>query len=241
MATLAQIGVFVMLGLLASPSRLPAAVLPALAIGAVLLVVARPLAVFVCATPLRRPPREQLFLSWAGLRGAVPIIIATVPLSAGLAGSEALFDAVFVLVVVFTLVQAPVLAPLARLLGLVQPEQLVDVTVESAPLETVHAELLEFAVSPGSRLNFVEVGELRLPELGGQISLVVRDGRSYVPDAAFRLRSGDRLLVVVGPDARGGAEDRLLAVARAGRAAPWAAGAATTGRRRWPRRRPPRL
>ena len=239
-AWLAQIGVFVMLGLLASPSRLPDAALPALAIGAVLLVLARPLAVLVCATPFRRPAREQLFLSWAGLRGAVPIILATVPLSAGLAGSQTLFDVVFVLVVVFTLLQAPLLAPLAKALGLIRPDQPVELTVESAPLETVHAELLAIAVIPGSRLNFIEVGELRLPELGAQVSLVVREGRTYVPDASFRLRTGDQLLVVVAPDARGATEDRLVAVGRAGRAAPWLPARATKrSRRRWPRRHPP--
>ena len=238
-AWFAQIGVFVMLGLLASPSRLPDAALPALAIGAVLLVLARPLAVLVCATPFRRPAREQLFLSWAGLRGAVPIILATVPLSAGLAGSEKLFDVVFVLVVVFTLLQAPLLAPLAKALGLTRPDRPVELTVESAPLEAVHAELLSVAIAPGSRLNLIKVSELRLPELGAQVSLVVRQGRTYVPDDSFRLRTGDQLLIVVAPDARDATENRLVTVARAGRAAPWLPATTTRAvRRRAPRRQP---
>ena len=155
-----------------------------------------------CATPFRRPWREQLFLSWAGLRGAVPVILATVPLSANLAGSAELFNVVFVLVVVFTLIQSPLMAPLARRLGLVNTEELVEISVESAPLEAVHAELLELTVPRGSRLTFVEVGELRLAELGAMVSLIVREGRTFVPDASSRLREGDRLLVVAGPDGR---------------------------------------
>ena len=221
LAWLAQIGVFVMLGVLAEPDRLPSAVLPALAVGAALLLLARPLAVLTCATPFRRPWREQVFLSWAGLRGAVPVILATVPLSANLAGALQLFDVVFVLVVVFTLIQSPLMAPLARRLGLVHTEQLVEISVESAPLESVHAELLELTVPHGSRLIFVEVGELRLPELGAMVSLIVREGRTFVPDVSSRLREGDRLLVVVGPDGRSAAQERIAAVSQDGRAASW--------------------
>jgi cell volume regulation protein A len=221
LAWLAQIGVFVMLGVLAEPDELPRAVLPALAVGAALLLLARPLAVLTCATPFRRPWREQVFLSWAGLRGAVPVILATVPLSAGLAGSGKLFNVVFVLVVVFTLIQSPLMAPLARRLGLVNTEELVEISVESAPLEVVHAELLELTVPRGSRLTFVEVGELRLAELGAMVSLIVREGRTFVPDPSSRLREGDRLLVVAGPDGRAATQERIAAVSRDGRAAPW--------------------
>src|SRR6185437_1079499 len=82
MAWLAQIGLFVMLGLLASPSRLPAQIWPALLVGGILAVVARPLAVALCTIGMRMPWREQAFLSYAGLRGAVPIVLATIPMSA---------------------------------------------------------------------------------------------------------------------------------------------------------------
>jgi cell volume regulation protein A len=86
---LSQIGLFVMLGLLASPSRLPAQILPALAVGAILAVIARPIAVLAATLPFRLPLRSQAFLSWAGLRGAVPIVLATIPLSAGVPGDPA--------------------------------------------------------------------------------------------------------------------------------------------------------
>jgi NhaP-type Na+/H+ and K+/H+ antiporter len=108
-AWLAQIGLFVMLGLLASPARLPGAVLPALVAGFVLVLIARPAAVMVSTLPLRVPRCQQAFLSWAGLRGAVPIVLATIPLSARSPGATRLFDLVFVVVVVFTLLQGPTL------------------------------------------------------------------------------------------------------------------------------------
>ena len=111
LAWLAQIGLFVMLGLLVSPGRLGGAVLPALAIGLVLTFVARPLSVVAAVLPFRDSWAERAFLSWAGLRGAVPIVLATVPLTEGTAGATRLFDVVFVLVALGTLLHAPTLAP----------------------------------------------------------------------------------------------------------------------------------
>ena len=118
LAWLAQIGLFVMLGLLAWPSRLGLSdVVAGLVAGVALTFLARPSGggVVLPLAPFRSrmPAKEQLFVSWAGLRGAVPIVLATIPLAADLAGADRLFDVVFVLVVVFTLVQAPTL-PLGR-------------------------------------------------------------------------------------------------------------------------------
>lgn len=113
---LAQIGLFVMLGLLVDPSELPSAILPALAVGLALLLIARPVSVAACLLPFRTPWREQAFISWAGLRGAVPIVLATFPIVAAVDGARHLLNIVFVLVVVFTLVQGPTLPAAARLL-----------------------------------------------------------------------------------------------------------------------------
>lgn len=220
LAWLAQIGLFVLLGLLVSPGRLDEALLPALGIGAALLLLARPLSVLASAVWFRVPAREQLFVSWAGLRGAVPIVLATIPLTAGVPGARTLFDVVFVLVVVFTLVQGTTLAPLARLLRLTSESEARDVEVDSAPLEDLNADLLQVRVPSRSRLHGVLVRELRLPE-GAVLSLVLRDGRGFVPGPDTRLQRGDQLLVVAAGGARKAAERRLRAVDRGGRLAGW--------------------
>lgn len=219
-AWLAQMGLFVMLGLLASPARLPAVVVPALLAGSVLVLVARPAAVAVSLLPLRVPWRQQAFLSWAGLRGAVPIVLATIPGSAGLPGATWLFDLVFVVVVVFTLLQGPALPWLARRLGVIAPAEPRDIDVEAAPLEALHADLLQAEIPAGSRLHGVEIAELRLPA-EANVALIVRDGRGFVPDPATPLQTGDRLLVVAAAGVRERTERRLRAVSRAGRLAGW--------------------
>jgi len=214
MAWLAQIGLFVMLGLLASPSELGSSVLPALGIGLVLLLVARPLSVLASTLPFRVPWRNQAFLSWAGLRGAVPVVLSTVP------RDQELFNIVFVLVVVFTVVQAPTLPWVARRLGLVSAGEAQDLEIESSPLTRLDAELLQVQVPSGSKLAGVEVFELRLPR-GAAITLVVRDEESFVPTPTTTLRVGDELIVVATGTVRDEVDRRLRAVARSGRLAGW--------------------
>ncbi|MEW2707114.1 potassium/proton antiporter [Streptomyces koyangensis] len=216
----AQIGMFVLLGLLVTPHELAGDVLPALVIGLVLTVVARPLSVFVSLTPFKRPWREQALMSWAGLRGAVPIILATIPMVAGVRGSERLFNIIFILVVVYTLVQGPTLPWLARRLGLGNQAEAADLGVESAPLERLRGHLLSVAIPEKSRMHGVEVSELRLPT-GAAVTLVVRDGRSFVPTPSTLLQRGDELLVVATDPVRDSAEERLRAVGRGGKLAGW--------------------
>lgn len=222
LAWLAQIGLFVLLGLLASPERLGEVVLPALVVGAALLLLARPLSVLVSAVPFRLKWREMAFLSWAGLRGAVPIVLATVPLSLyqRRADAEALFDTVFVLVIVFTLVQIGTLPGVARILGVTAPGEATELNVETAPLERMGADLLQLDIPPGSRLSGVHVDELRLP-VGAVVTLVVRDGAGFVPTLDTRLRVGDSLLIVCTVAVRNATERRLRAVSRRGRLARW--------------------
>ena len=219
-ANLAQIGLFVLLGLLVSPSRLPEALGPALLVGGVLLLVARPLSVLASLVWFRMPWRQQLFISWAGLRGAVPIVVATFPLTAQVPGATRIFDTVFVLVVVFTVVQGGSLPWVARRLGIAAAGIPRDVAVESAPLEELDAELLQLTVPVGSRLQGVYLPELRLPE-DAAVVLIVREGRPFVPDATTRLMSGDQALLVSSRRSRAEAERRLRAVSRAGRLASW--------------------
>ena len=221
LGSIAQIGLFIMLGLLASPTELPEQIGPAVLIGLVLLLVARPLSVLVSLTPFRIPLRDQAFLSWAGLRGAVPIVLATVPATLGTANAARIFNLVFVLVIIFTLVQAPTLPWVARRLGLAESVRSVDLDVETTPLETMGADVIQVTVGERSRLHGVELFELRLPP-GANVTLVVRDGKGFVPQGQTVLRHGDQLLVVSTADVRHKAEQRIRDVDEGGRLAGWA-------------------
>jgi cell volume regulation protein A len=217
---LAQIGLFVLLGLFASPSRILESLVQGLVAGAVVLLLARPLSVVLSALPFKIPWREQVFLSWAGLRGAVPIVLALIPLSSGVPGAQELVDAVFVLVIVLTLLQGATLTPLAKVLGLAQHAEAHEIDVDSAPLDEMGADLLQVRIHPGSKMHGVYLAELRLP-VGATISLLVRDGTGFTPNKNTRLQERDQLLVVTTSEARDGAERRLRAVDRAGRLARW--------------------
>ncbi|MEV5556294.1 potassium/proton antiporter [Nonomuraea wenchangensis] len=225
-AWLAQIGLFVMLGMMASHEEMPSAVVPGLITGTILVLLARPLSVLVSsafAWALRLGWvnwRDQAFLSWAGLRGAIPIVLATIPWAAGVEGSKDIFNQVFVIVIVFTLVQGPTLPFVARVLGVTAPGEAQDLSVESAPLEELKADLLQVKVPPGSRLHGVEIFELRLPS-DAQVTLIVRDGKSFVPGSSTRIRSDDQLLIVSTAACRDQVERRLRAVSRSGKLAGW--------------------
>ncbi|QBM29615.1 potassium/proton antiporter [Hydrogenophaga pseudoflava] len=121
-AWLSQAGMFLLLGLLATPSQLLPTLLPGLGVSLVLMLVARPLAVALCLVPLRFPPREIVFISWVGLRGAVPIVLAMFPLMAGVPGAQTFFNVAFVVVLTSLLLQGSTIAWSARRLGLALPE-----------------------------------------------------------------------------------------------------------------------
>lgn len=218
---IAQIGLFVMLGLLAVPERLNLReVAIALAAGLFLTLVARPLSVFLAATPFRMPIREQVFLSWAGLRGAVPIIMATVPLSMGVPDAEYLFDVVLIFVIVFTCLQAPTLPFVARRLGLVDLEAAREVEVEVAPLDKISADMLQVRVPEGSRIAGVEISELRLPR-DTVVTLIIRNRTPFAPSGQERLKVGDEMLIVTPTAERERTEKRLALLSRRGRLARW--------------------
>lgn len=217
---LAQIGLFVLLGLLVDPSDLGAELAAGIVIGLVLLLIARPLSVFLSLIWFRVPWREQVFVSWAGLRGAVPIVLATFPIVAGVEDSVRILNIVFILVVVYTLVQGPSLHFLAHRLGLIPKEATRELQVEAAPLDVLDAELLTMTVQDPSRLHNVTVLELRLPD-PSVITLIIRDGHTFVPQPDTRISIGDELLIVTTTKTRAAAERRLRAVSRRGKLAHW--------------------
>jgi cell volume regulation protein A len=221
-AWLAQIGLFVMLGLLLTPSRIDlwATLGQALVAGLVLTVLARPISVLASSVVRRMPWRDVTFLSWAGLRGAVPIVLMTIPLAEGVVDSERLFDVVFVMVVLFTLLTGPTLPLVARRLGVDRRYEPRELDLEAAPLERIAADLLQVTITPASRLHGVEVGELRLPE-GASVSMLIREGRSLVPERRTVLKRGDDMLVVTPRKLREATERRLRDVSLGGRLGRW--------------------
>ena len=218
---IAQIGLFVMLGLLATPSRVTLeAAMVGVAAGLFLTFFARPLSVWASLRWFKVPWKEQAFLSWAGLRGAVPIVLATVPLADGIDDAVFFFDVVLVFVVVFTCLQAPTLPFLARRLNLIDEDGARDVEVEAAPLDQIAADLLQVRVPQGSRLAGLEVSELRLPP-NTVVSLIIRNASPFNPASGERIKVGDELLIVTPTTTRQLAEERLHALARGGRLARW--------------------
>ena len=228
-----QIGLFIMLGLLVVPDGLPRALPIALVAGLLLLVVARPLSVLASLAPFLRPgwatrvsgtrpmPWQWAgFVSWAGLRGAVPIIFATIPLGAEYLDGALVFDVTMLLVVVLTVLQSPTMPMLARRLGLVRSGQMGELSVEAAPLDTLRAALLHLDIPEDSNLAGTFVTELPLPT-GAVVSLVVRGGRTIDPDRNTRLRAGDRMLIVTTDPARDATERALQSVSRSGRLGDW--------------------
>lgn len=220
---MAQIGLFVILGMYVDTARLPAALIPGIVIGLMLLVVARPLSVIAAAMPFRLPWREQAFLSYSGLRGAVPIVLALIPLSVGQAHSAELVAVIVVAVVIYTLLQGTTLPWVARHLGVVESGAANEIQIDVAALEEMGAHVLQVRVPEESRLHGVYVSELRLPT-GTTIALVMRDGLPVPIGRTTRLQGGDQMLIVTPARKRDATEARLRAVAHGGVLADWFSG-----------------
>jgi cell volume regulation protein A len=190
---LAQIIMFLVLGLFATPSQFPAILSGSLALGLFLVFVARPLAVWICLFPFRFSRAETAFISWVGLRGAVSILLAITPLIGGLDRGREIFNVAFVIVLVSLLVQGWTVGFLARRLGLIVPARMGP--LEKVQLElpgSAHHELLAYTVVAGSP---VARGE-RIPRWA-RPSLVVRGGKSMRFQEAGRLAAGDHVYIFV--------------------------------------------
>jgi len=201
LAWLSQIAMFLILGLLITPSQLFEVALPALGIAAFLILVARPLAVFVCLLPFRFPWREQLYIGWVGLRGAVPIVLALFPIMYGVEDARLYFNVAFFIVLVSLLLQGWTIAPAARLLRLEVPpstEPLQRLTLDM-PGHFEH-EILGYQVQPGSLMAARDLATLELPE-GMQIMAVMREGTPQPLRPELSFASGDFVYVLAQPKA----------------------------------------
>jgi cell volume regulation protein A len=200
LAFLGQVTMFVVLGLLVFPSRLGPVALASLALAALLVVAIRPVAVLVSTTLTRFSPREQALLGWAGLRGAVPIVLGTIALSSGIGRGETIFNAVFFTVVVSTLVQGPTLEWVAERLRVVS----LAPRMQAPPIEVDalgSLELVDFDVAPDHAIAGSAVRELGLPR-SALVAVVARGDETIPPRGSTIIRPGDRLFVLAPRSAR---------------------------------------
>ncbi len=193
---IAQVSVFVLVGAIATPSHLVRSIGPGLIIAGVLVFLARPLAVLVSATPFRFNWREQVVLSFGGFRGAFPVIVATLPLAAGVPQAETMFHLVFFVVLLSVLVQGTLFVPLARRLGLTQPAvSEPPVSLELTALRETGQELLGYRVEAGSPAEGRPVRELPLPR-DALVLLLVRGVEVIAPRGSTVLQARDQVYVL---------------------------------------------
>jgi potassium/hydrogen antiporter len=201
-AWISQVGLFLLLGLLATPGRLPGVAREGLALGLLLPLVARPIAVGLCLFPFGFRVRELLFLALTGLRGAVPIVLAIFPVLAGVPGNERLFDIVFFVVLVGAVVPGAFVEPLGRKLGLEslegRPPRAVVEIFSTDPLE---GEILSFHISPALVVAGAQIRDVPFPE-GAYVVLIVRGTQLLPPRGSTTLAPGDHVHVFVRPQDR---------------------------------------
>ncbi|TMK57116.1 MAG: potassium/proton antiporter [Actinobacteria bacterium] len=198
----AQLSLFILLGLLVFPSQLDDVALKGLALSAVLILVARPLATFVATAVAPLNVRERLMLGWAGLRGATPIWLATFPVVAGIAGGQEEFAIVFFVVVTSALVQGASFEPLATRLGLTTDEPaLPRRLLESGRIRRMGGDVIAYRVPEGAAIAGHRVRELELPR-EALVNVIVRDGNAMPPRGSTELQEGDELHILVRSELR---------------------------------------
>jgi cell volume regulation protein A len=203
LAWLSQILMFVLLGLLVFPSRLIPNAGMGLALALALAYVARPLAVLPVLAPFRPPWREGAFVSWVGLRGAVPIVLAAYPVLRGVPSGDEIFHLVFFAVVVSALVPGATVGVVARWLGIARAEPPPQAaSIELVSLREFPGEFVWYFVHAVSAVAGAYVRDLSLPE-GSLVVLIVRAEGVVVPRGDTRLEPGDQVCAFVTPDARG--------------------------------------
>lgn len=196
LSILSHIAMFLTLGLLVFPSDLVPIIGVGFLLSAILIFVARPVSVFITLIPFKFNLREKLFTSWVGLRGAVPIILATFPMIAGVSNSRLIFDLVFFIVLTSALLQGWSINFIARLLNLAKP----FLKKRTIPLEFTSdikndTELLEIIVPFNSKVNGKQIVDLDFPE-DSRIVLIIRDDNNIIPGGGTILRDGDMILLL---------------------------------------------
>lgn len=202
-AWLSQVVMFIALGLLVFPRQLPDVAAPGLAVAAFLAVVARPLAVLACLAPFRYPRREIAYISWVGLRGAVPIVLATFPILAGIDAGMRIFNVVFFVVVVSAVFQGTSVRWVTRWLGLqakVPPAPPAVVEITSSHL--LSGDVMGFYIDRMSAVSGATIAEIPFPARSAAM-LVIRGRELIAPRGSMRLEPGDHVYVFCRPEDRG--------------------------------------
>lgn len=199
LAGVAEIGLFLLLGLLVFPSQLPAVTLSALGVTAVVVLLARPIAVHLCLSwqlvTRRWHPRETALVSWAGLRGAVPIVLATFPLTAAYPEGADIFNTVFFVVLIATAVQGPTLAALSRTLGLSERATVWSPVAEFIPVDDPEIDVIEVQIAHDMPVAGRPLREVPPPD-GCRVVTLIRHGRTHVPQGYTVLEPDDRIIVI---------------------------------------------
>ena len=209
LAWVAQIAMFLALGLLVFPSQLDGVWLEGTALALILVFVARPLSAGIATAFERYTGAERLVLGWAGLRGAVPVVLATFPVIEGVEHSREFFNIVFFAVVLSTLLQGSTVEWLARAVGVTTTEPaLPRPLVETGTVRRLGAEIVEYPVGPDDAIVGQLVRELGLPR-DALLSVIVRGDEALLPRGSTRIEAEDRLHVIVREEVAGEMPDLL--------------------------------
>jgi potassium/hydrogen antiporter len=199
----AQLVMFLTLGLLVFPEQLGDVALEGTVLALVIVFVARPIAAFVATLPFGFRPREQVLLGWAGLRGAVPVVLATFPVIDDVPHSLDFFNIVFFAVVLSTILQGTTMEPLARWLGLTSDDPTVPRPLgEAGRIRALGAEVLEYRIAAGDAIAGAPVRDLGLPR-DAVVNVIVRGDEAIPPRGSTRLREGDHVHVLARMESAG--------------------------------------
>ena len=195
MTWLMQIGMFLTLGLLVNPSDMMKLAPMALLIGIFMILIARPASVFLSLLPFRKVNfRSKVFISWVGLRGAVPIIFATYPVVDNIPGSDQIFNIVFFITLLSLVIQGSSIPAVASWLKLNEPAPEEDDKF-GVEIPEEAGKLVEITLSADSLVHGDTLKELKLPD-GMLVMMIKRDDRFIVPNGRVKLKEGDRLLII---------------------------------------------
>ncbi|MGI6453023.1 MAG: potassium/proton antiporter [Syntrophomonadaceae bacterium] len=197
-AWMAQILMFTILGLLIFPSQvfIPDIIYKGLLLSIILIIIARPIAVFALTVKCGLNFKEKSFLSWAGLKGAVPIVLATFPMAAGLENSQTFFNIIFFIVLISALVQGSTISLFSEKLGLTEPKKIVPMhSLELVSIGKANAEMIEYEVSENIHILDKPLAEIDFPN-DVLVNAIIRDDELITPSGDTKIEAGDILYIL---------------------------------------------